>query len=173
MTLSSRTIIIIINLIGGMAVIGSYVIGLKGKKNGANILWGGTSANVKSVYTTSMILSALGYFAFISFTLFKLNLSAVNLGLLYGAFLGILVASTFWMPLTSMYVKNPAIKLWVGIRLALAIVGIASILLAVVLVSLHTKEAGLAYWLAVAGSVYFAFHTAVLDMLLWPIFFKK
>jgi hypothetical protein len=170
---SPKTIILIINLVGGIAVIGSYILGLAGKANGANTLWGGTPAGIKPLYTISMIISALGYFAFISYMLFKLDVSAVNLGLLYGAFLGILVASAFWMPLTNLYVKNPAVILWLGIRLVLVIVGLASILLAAIIVSLHTKETGTVYWLAVAGSVYFAFHTAVLDMLLWPVFFKQ
>jgi hypothetical protein len=173
--MSAKIIILLINVIGGIAVIGSYIVGLAGKANGANILWGGTPANVRSIYTISMLLAAIGYFAFIYFILFKLNLSTVNVAWLSLIFLGILIPSAFWMPLTNMYINNPTTMLWIGIRLVLAIVGLSSILLALFLGSLNASQggAGLSYGLAVAGSIYFAFHTAVLDMLLWPVFFRS
>jgi hypothetical protein len=170
---TAKIIILIINLLGGAAVIGSYIFTLAGNAKGANAFWGGTPIGVKSVYTVSMLLSALSYFAFMYFIMFKLNLSSVNLGLLYTAFLGILVASAFWMPLTNAYLAQVGVGLWVAIRLVLAIVGISSILLAGLLINLSTGNSGISYWLAVAGSVYFAFHTAVLDMLLWPVFFRS
>ena len=170
--LTQKIIILAINIIGGIAVIGSYVWGLKSGSGGANALWGGTPAGVRSVYTISMLLSALSYFAFISFILFKLNPASVNFSVFYIIFLGILVASAFWMPLCNLFLANPSAFLWIIIRVVLVIVGISSIILALFLISLHAKETGLSYWLAVAGSIYFAFHTAVLDMILWPIFFK-
>ena len=169
-----KIILLIINIIGGIAVIGSYVWGLKAGTGGANALWGGTPASVKPIYTVSMLISALGYFAFIYFILFRLDTAEIKPGfwIFYLIFLGILGASTFWMPLTNIFLANPGTALWIGIRAVLAIVGLSSCALAWVLISLHAKETGLAYWLAVAGSAYFAFHTAVLDMILWPIFFK-
>ncbi|MFC1789644.1 hypothetical protein ACFLYY_01560 [Patescibacteria group bacterium] len=167
-----KIIFLIINIIGGIAVIGSYIWGLKAGSGGADTLWGDTPAGVRTIYTISMFLSALGYFAFIYFILFKLNPASFNFNIFYIIFLGILGASAFWMPLTNLFLANPGTLLWVGIRLVLAIVGISSIALAWVLISLHMKEIGLAYWLAVVGSAYFAFHTAILDMILWPIFFK-
>ena len=167
-----KIILLSINFIGGIAVIGSYIWGLKMGSGGANALWGGTPAGIKPVYTISMLLSALGYFAFIYFILLKLDPASFNFNIFYIIFLGILGASAFWMPLTSLFLANPGTLLWFAIRIVLAIVGISSCALAWVLISLHTKEIGSAYWLAVAGSTYFAFHTAVLDMILWPIFFK-
>ncbi len=167
-----KIILLIINLFGGIAVIGSYIIGLSSKSGGANALWGGTPASVKPIYTFSMVLAALGYFAFIYFILFRLSPDFSNFNILYLIFLGILIFSVFWMPLTNMFLAAPGTSLWIMIRIVLAVVGISSCALAWFLISLHARESGLAYWLAVAGSVYFAFHTAVLDMILWPIFFK-
>jgi len=167
-----KIILFSINLIGGIAVIGSYIWGLKAGSGGANALWGGTPATVKPIYTLSMLFAALGYFAFIYFILFKLNPASINFNFFYIIFFGILGASSFWMPFTNIFLANPGVLLWTGIRLVLAIVGISSFALAWVLISLHTKETSLAYWLAVAGSIYFTFHTIVLDMILWPIFFK-
>ncbi len=167
-----KIILLLINIVGGIAVISSYIIGLSLKNRGAEALWGGTPASIRPVYTFSMVLAALGYFAFLYFIFFRLSPDIFNFNILYIIFLGILGASVFWMPLTNLFLANPGTLLWVAIRAVLAIVGISSIALVWVLVSLHTKEVNFAYWLAVAGSAYFAFHTAVLDMILWPIFFK-
>jgi len=169
---AQKIILLAINLIGGIAVIGSYIWGLKTGSGGANTLWGGTPAGVKTLYTISMLFSALGYFLFIYFILFKLDPASLNFNILYLVFLGILGASTFWMPLTNLFLTNPGTVLWLMIRLILAVVGISSCVLAWILISLHIKETSLAYWLAVIGSIYFAFHTTILDMILWPIFFK-
>jgi hypothetical protein len=165
-----KIIILAINLIGGAAVIGSYIFGLANKTNGANALWGGTSASIKPIYTISMFLAALGYFFFIYFILFKLSPAGFNFNILYLIFFGILGASIFWMPLSNAFVSHPSAGLWLAIRFILAIVGFSSIALAWVLISM--KGTGLAYNLAVAGSIYFTFHTAILDAILWPIFFK-
>lgn len=173
---TSKIILLIINIIGGIAVIGSYIFGLSRKTDSADALWGGTPASIRSIYTLSMLISAIGYFAFMYFILFRLNTTNISIGIGFGIFyiifIGILGASTLWMPLTNMFIKNPSATLWAGIRLVLAIVGLSSCALAGVLISLHAKETGLSYWLAVLGSIYFAFHTAFLDMILWPIFFK-
>jgi hypothetical protein len=171
-------ILLIINVIGGAAVIGSYIFGLKGQSGGANVLWGAVPNSLRPVYTVSMILSALGFFAFIYFILFRLVPGEVLIGgrfgfsLFYAIFLVILVASAFWMPLTNAYVGNPSTGMWIGIRTVLALVGLGSIALMLALLTLQTKVPGISYWLAVAGSGYFAFHTAILDAIVWAALFK-
>jgi hypothetical protein len=175
---TQQIVLIVINVIGGAAVIGSYIFGLSAQQGGANALWGGIPANVRQVYFISMILSALGYFAFLYFTLFRVAPDKVSIagifgfGLFYAIFLVILIPSAFWMPLTNMYIANPVPGLWIGIRTVLALVGLGSIALVWALLSIKTAMPGVAYWLAVAGSSYFAFHTAVLDAILWPALFK-
>lgn len=173
-----QIILLIINVIGGIAVIGSYVFGLSGQSGGANVLWGGVPATIRPVYTVSMVLSALSYFAFIYYIFFRLNPAQVSIGgvsgfiLFYVIFLFMLIPSAFWMPLTNIYVANPSTGIWVAIRTVLAIVGIASIALLWALLALQGKVPGIAYWLAVAGSAYFAFHTAILDALIWAALFR-
>ena len=167
-----KIIILAINIVGGIAVIGSYIWGLRPGTGGANALWGGTPAGIKSIYTISMLFSALGYFFFIYFILFKLNTASFSPVILYAIFLGILGASALWMPLCNLFLANPTVFLWITIRAVLTVVGISPIALAWVLIGLHAKETGMAYQLAIVGSIYFAFHTAILDMILWPIFFR-
>lgn len=173
-----QIILLIINAIGGAAVIGSYIFGLNAQGGGASVLWGGVPENIRPVYTVSMILSALGYFAFIYYIFFRLDPSEVSIAgvsgftLFYVIFVLILIPSAFWMPLTNLYVGNPSTGMWVSIRTVLAIVGIASIALLWALLSLQGKVPGISYWLAVVGSGYFAFHTAVLDAIVWAALFK-
>jgi preprotein translocase subunit SecA len=48
----------------------------------------------------------------------------------------------------------------------------ASIALFVALLTLLGRVPGIAYWLAVVGSGYFAFHTAILDAIVWAALFR-
>ena len=175
---TQQIILLVINIFGGAAVIGSYVYGLNANAGGANVLWGGVQANIRPIYTVSMILSALGYFAFMYYIFFRLEPSQISIvgvsgfTLFFVIFLFILIPSAFWMPLTNAYVSNPSTGIWIWIRTVLALVGLASIALLWALLTLQGKVPGTAYWLAVAGSGYFAFHTAVLDAIVWAALFK-
>jgi hypothetical protein len=176
---TQHIILLIINIIGGAAVIGSYIFGLNAQEGGANVLWGGVPVNIRPVYTVSMIISALGYFAFLYYIFFRLNPGQISIGgisgftLFYVIFLLILIPSALWMPLTNVYVGNPGTGTWVLVRTVLAIVGLASIALLWSLLTLQGKMPGVSYWLAVVGSGYFAFHTAVLDAIIWAALFKQ
>ena len=75
------------------------------------------------------------------------------------------------MPLTNLYVGTPSTGTWVIIRIILALVGIGSIALVWALLTLQARE-GVSYWLAVAGGGYFAFHTAILDAIIWAALFR-
>jgi len=175
---TQQIVLLVINVIGGVAVIGSYIFGIRAQSSGANALWGGVPENIRPVYAVSMVLSALGYFAFLYFILFQLVPDEVliagqfSFSLFYAIFLVMLIPSALWMPLTNVYVGNPSTGLWIGVRTVLALVGLASIALVWTLASLGTGTTGVAYWLAVVGSGYFAFHTAILDAIIWAALFK-
>jgi hypothetical protein len=175
---TQHIILLIINIIGGAAVIGSYIFGLSAQSGGANILWGGVPSNIRPVYTVSMILSALGYFAFLYYIFFRLDPAQTSIAgisgftLFYVIFLLILIPSALWMPLTNIYVGNSSTGIWIWVRTVLALVGLASIALVLALITLQGKVPGASYWLAVIGSGYFAFHTAILDAVIWAALFK-
>jgi hypothetical protein len=175
---TQQIVLLVINIIGGAAVIGSYIFGLNTQSGGANVLWGGVPANIRQLYFVSMILSALGYFAFIYYILFRLTPSEISIGgiagfgVFYAIFLVMLLPSALWMPLTNLYVSSPNTGTWAGIRTVLALVGLASIALLWALLSMQGKVPGISYWLAVAGSAYFAFHTAILDAIVWAALFR-
>ena len=60
-----------INLVGGAAVIGSYVQELSRHPGSGSSLWGGVPEAIRPLYTISMLLAAAGYFAFTSFILLR------------------------------------------------------------------------------------------------------
>ena len=168
----------LINVAGGIAVIGSYVYGLWTHPANRGAIWGGVPETIKPLYTVSMLLAALGYFAFSYLILFRLDPDQVQIGHHFGfkafyvLYAVILAASALWMPLTFAMVSHPSTGLWVGIRLTLVIVGLGSLGLLAALLYLEPREPPLFYWLAVAGSALFCLQTAVLDALVWPAFYK-
>ncbi|MBN1189508.1 MAG: hypothetical protein JXA46_07140 [Dehalococcoidales bacterium] len=174
---AQQIVLLVLNVIGGAAVIGSYIYGLSGQGGGANVLWGGVPTGIRPVYTVSMIISALGYFAFLYFLLFRLAPEGLVIGgnfgygIFFGIFLLILLPSALWMPLTNFYVGDPAAGTWFMVRTVLALVALGSVFLTWALLSLPLRE-GVAYWLAVAGAGYFIFHTGVLDAIIWAALFK-
>ena len=173
-----QIILLVINVVGGAAVIGSYALGLVANPGSGGALWGETSESIRLVYSISMIPAALGYFAFIYYILFRLSplevtiANSLGYSTFYWIFIGILVPSALWMPLTFAMIANPSAGMWFGVRSVLVLVGLSSFALLWALLSLNVKEPEIPYWLAVAGSSYFAFHTGILDMLLWPVLFR-
>jgi len=172
-------ILLVLNIVGGVAVIGSYALGLRGESSGADALWGGVPARIRPLYTVSMVLSAIGYLSVLYFVFFELVPDEVEIGgrfgfaLLYPIIVLMLIPSAFWMPLSNLYVKNPRTGVWIAVRAVLFIVGLASIALAWALFALEPSDQGVAYWFAVVGSCYFAFHTFILDAVLWAALFRS
>jgi hypothetical protein len=165
-----QIVLLLINIVGGVAVIGSYVLGLRGESRGADALWGGVPARIRPVYTVSMILSAIGYLAVLYYAFFELVPDEVEIGGRFGfvlfipIFVLMLIPSALWMPLSNLYVDNPRTGTWIAIRTVLFIVGLASIALAWALFALEPNDHGVAY---------FAFHTFILDAILWAALFRR
>ena len=173
-----QIILLIMNIVGGVAVIGSYVLWLRGSPGGADAFWGGVPAKIRPVYTVSMVLSAIGYLALLYYLFFeavpdKLQIAG-SPGFVW--FIPIVVLMLFpsalWMPLSGLYLDRPSAGAWIAVRGVLFVVGLASIALAWALLSLE-PAGGVAYWIAAVGSVWFALHTFVLDSVLWAALFRR
>lgn len=169
--------LLLLNVVGGIAVLGSYVHGLTTHPLGGEGVWGGVPESIRPLYTVSMLSATVGYFLFSYFVFFRLDPATTRIGgrfgfgalsWLYGM---ILIPSALWMPLTYAMLDGPSAALWLSIRLTLAIVGIGSVGLIAALLSVEPRDRGVARWLAVAGAVAFSFQTAVLDALVWPYYF--
>ena len=172
-----KVTLLLINVIGGIAVIGSYIYGLNAQSAGAAVLWGGVPTNIQPIYAVSMILSAIAYFTFIYYLLVRLNPAEVsiarkfNYSLFYWIFIAMLLPSAFWMPLTNLYVVSPVLIYWILIRAVLFIVGFASLALVWALIKTVPYTEGIARRAAIAGSIYFTFHTLILDAIIWALLF--
>ncbi len=158
-----KIIMLLINILGGAAVIGSYIWGFK--KHTADALWGNVPQNWIPFYTAGMVLAAIGYFMFMYFFMTtKVNSNYI----LYIVSLAIiLIASAFWMPLTVAMLNNPSNLIWLLLRLTLTIVALASLALTIFLATTKPNPV-----IALIGSILFFLHVTVLDAIFWVYFFK-
>jgi len=169
---------LMINVVGGAAVLGSYVHGLATHPTTRDQLWGALPPEVQPLYTATMLLAAVGYFPFTYYLLFRtdpdrmLIAGRFRYGLVNLLYALALFPSALWMPLTFAYIAQPSPILWLLTRAALATVGLASLGLLGALLTLRPRESGLAHRLAVAGAAAFCVQTALLDAIIWPAFFQ-
>ena len=172
-----RRFMLWINLLGGAAVLASYVVGLRTHPGSSAGLWGHVPQAILPLYGASMLLAAAGYFAYTTFLLFRVNPDEARIacrfrfGLFNVLYALILVPSALWMPLTLRMLEQPSAGLWLGICLVLAAVALGSLGLLGALLSLRPQQPRWAYWLAVAGSVTFSIQTVLLDAVVWTAFF--
>jgi hypothetical protein len=174
---SNRNALIVLNLVGGIAVLGSYAWGIGGHPESRDALWGGVPDSLRPFYTVSMFSAALGYLLFSTFIVFGrpggasvdgAAGGAARLPLLYGM---VLIPSALWLPLTFEMVAAPSALLWWSIRAVLFSVGFGSLGLLLWLVRSARAHPSALAWAAVAGGVAFCIQTALLDALVWPAFF--
>jgi hypothetical protein len=168
---------LVINALGGVAVIASYAAGLITHPNTEQLLWGRITPALKSVYLVSMPLAAAGYLLFLYFIVFHLDAKTVQVWGFDGflvldiIFMAILVFSAFWMPLTYKLIETQSSGWWVSIRLVLFAVGLASLALLCALLVINQKEPAWSYRLAVAGAAVFFIQTGIMDAFVWPALF--
>jgi hypothetical protein len=176
---SKKWLLIFIILLGGAAVLGSYVYGFLTHPDFADVLWGGVPENIRPFYTINMFLAAAGYFAFTYFILFRLNPPETRIfgrfgyGLFTVLYTAILVPSALWMPLTLLAIEHADLGLIWMVRLVLAVVGLASLGLLYALIKIEPHQATWAHKLAIVGSIFFSIQTVILDALVWGSLFRS
>ena len=77
-------LLLVVIALGGAAVIGSYVVGLRGKTGAADAFWGGVPAKIRPLYGVSMLLSAVGFLAVLYYIFFRLTPEDVVIGGRFG-----------------------------------------------------------------------------------------
>jgi len=167
-----------LNLLGGAAVLGSYAWGLAAHPATRGQLWGGVPESLRPLYTASMLLAAVGYFAFSYFVFFRLDpnrdgVGRFGFGVFHALYALILLPSALWLPLTFAMLDAPSAALWVGIRTVLALVALGSLGLVAALAVASPVEAPVARAIALAGALAFSLQTALLDALVWPAYFPR
>ena len=168
-----------LNVIGGLAVLGSYAHGFVVHASTVGAVWGGVPQALRPLYTSSMLGAAAGWFAFTYFVLFRVDPREARISerVGYAGFLWlyalILLPSALWMPLTFTMLEAPGAALWWVIRLVLAAVGVGSLGLLLAIRSVKPARGTIARRIALAGALAFVFQTAVLDAIVWPAFFPR
>jgi hypothetical protein len=167
----------LIILVGGTAVLVSYVHAFLTNPAATEAAWGGVTPDVRPIYGVFMLMAMLGYFAYTYFIFFRLDPEEARIANRFGftvfnvIYVAILIPSALYMPLTFKMLEQPSAGLWWTVRLDLAVVGVASLGLIGALLTLRPRRPAWAYWLALAGSVAFSIQTALLDALIWPALF--
>jgi hypothetical protein len=68
-----------INILGGIAVLGSYAWGFITHPDAGNALWGGVPQWLRIIYTSNKLLAAFGYLSFTIFLLFFLDIETARI----------------------------------------------------------------------------------------------
>ena len=161
---------VVVNVLGGTAVLGSYALWLSNPAHDAGALWGSIAGGWRHVYVASMLAAAAGYFAFAPWIL-RLDPSRVGFAGFNACFALILFPSALWMPLAFEYLDGPSPTRWWAMRGVLLVVGLASLAVAVLI----ARVAPGPRWkgAAMAGIALFVLQTLVLDALVWPLYFPR
>lgn len=171
----SHATFVALNVLGGIAVLGSYVHGLTTTPDPGRI-WGGIPESWKPWYTRSMLCAAAGYFPFTYFFLTRVDPDHVRIGpwgwrAVLACYVAILAGSALWLPLTFRMLERPSPGLWMLVRIDLVVVGAGAVGLLVGLLVMRPRDRSPLFWAAVLGLLPFCWQTAVLDALVWPSYF--
>lgn len=169
---------VLVNVVGGLAVLASYAIGLASPTTSGGALWGGVPQALRPVYAVSMLTATVGYFCFTGFVLLRVPTIGIRFfgrhgfGFLNGLYAAVLAASALWMPLTLAYLETPRTGIWWLVRLDLAVTAIGSLGVLAALLASNLDHGDRWYRLAILGLLAFSFQTVVLDAIVWPSFFR-
>ena len=177
MQADQRTIVLI-NVVGGCVVLGSYLWGFIAQTAAMGALWGGVPEAARGIYTVNMFLAAGGYFLFTPYLVFRwMTVPTLrgpeNTRWLSCLYLAILVPSAMWLPLTALMLENPGALLWLVIRVTLVLVGAGAVGLLWTLARTRTEDRRPGFKFAVVGLLPFILQTAILDAIVWPIYFVR
>lgn len=163
----------LINLIGGTAVLTSYVVVLALYPDLRSDFWGQINGGLRIIFTGSMLLAGAGYLLFLYWTVFTIGDNTSNSqwlveshwpGVLVGMFL---TFSTIWMPLTAALLKTGNESLWISIVVILWVVAISLWALFILVIIHYWNDASWTSFLATAGLFYIALHCTILDAIVW------
>ncbi len=166
-----------INTLGGSAVIGSYILWLAGRPGAVDALWGGVPTSIRPFYTAGMLLAAAGYFAFTYFLLLRIDpakakvFACCDTRIFHVLYLGILIPSALWMPLTFWAIDQQSVLLVWVVRAILILVALFSLGLLAALLATQPREPAWAHALAVIGAACFCVQTVLLDAIVWGMAF--
>ena len=172
--MSATITFLIVNLVGGSAVLGGYLICLYMFPDQRETLWGAVQGGWRSVFAVSMLIAAAGYLAFLYVILFKSNPVEFSsrfldtkhaISIICMIFL---ISAATWMPATIAYLKTSNSIWWIISVTSLWVTAISLFATTVVVISSPLAIPAMFYRiLAISGISYITFHCLVLDAIIW------
>ena len=177
--MSSKNIFLGTNILGGLFVLGGYVLGLSFYPEYNEALWGGVKGPLRSIFAISILPAAVGYLTFCYVTMFKNGAEAINrnsvigqhpVSVLYAIFLA---SAAGWMPTLIAYIHTSESYWWVISVSSLWITALSLLTLTIIAATTSTSEISQASKnAAVIGIAYTTFHCLVIDAIVWVSMFQ-
>lgn len=165
-----------INVIGGVAVLGSCAHGLLTHPGQGGLLWGSMPGPLVSLHVGLLPLAVAGHLAAAAFLLRappgRLTIGgAPALPQLSFSTAVLLLASAWWMPLcwAALDQQDPGYLQW--IQLVLMVAGATALLNVVLLLRLDDVPGLRLRWAAVIGASIVMLQCTILDAFVWPRYF--
>ena len=166
----------VLNLLGGLGVLGSYAIGLQAHWGSNALLWGGIPESVRGVYTSCMFPAAFGYLVCFAYLL-KADWSSLRFEdgpagrTLLRLHLLFLATATAWMPLTWLALDHQVTHLFWPIQGVLLVTGLSAFAIWRSLFKLIDPPSPRFLKAAKICFAFLVFQCLVLDAMVWPRFF--
>ncbi len=152
-----------INLIGGIAVLGGYIIALIYHPETRNYLWGGVPIN----WRPWIVCYAIHYMVFsdgLSLQFFWGRVDATKMIILLVLFL---FSASLWIHTTFSYIDSPTYLKWAFVQAELWITALSILLMTIGLATANGVEQSMKHNISILGLSLISFHCLVLDAMLW------
>lgn len=154
----------LVNVIGGIGVLGSYAWGAVTQPDPGR-LWGSIPLEMQGPYSAFMPLAAVGYLVVMAWSHGRAKRGQLDSTLMV-AMISMLVSSTLWMPASFLALENAA--LLPVVQVVLGITAVASL---VILQRIWRAHGSALRRPALLGALAFCWQTVFLDAVVWPRFF--
>ena len=169
--MSRLGLFILVNLIGGILVLGGYFLGITSDPSMKTKLWGNLPESWQVFYFISIIMSSIGYLAFFYNIVFKQNVGGVLTNRLILLCVIFLFSASLWMPLTIKVIESNNGFFWILTQVSLWVTAFAAIVITALLIKSPHRPKNRSYQLTMWGMSYLSFHCLVLDAILWTNYF--
>ena len=171
--------LIILNIIGGIFVLGGYIFALINNPSNRSELWGGVAENFRPWIISSMFLSAFGYCYAMKYLLiddvipFKFFFNRFETNFILIVQFIFLFSAALWIHTTFSYLNSPTSFKWTLINLELWTTGVSILCLALGIIFIKDRPYEINYIVSVLGLLAISFHCIFLDAFLWVNKFPK
>ena len=162
-----------INLIGGIAVLGGYIIALIYHPETRTDLWGGVPINWRPWIVISMFFAGFGYCYSIYYMVYNDGLSLqffwgrVDAAKMIILLILFLLSASLWIHTTFAYIDSPTYLKWAFVQAELWITALSILLMTIGLATARGVEQTLKHNISILGLSLISFHCLVLDAMLW------